>query len=125
MPVQGVGVRGPAGVLGHQGLGRGCRGVRGALGVVGGLGAGPHWVPFQGPITPTGRVYGAWGVGSFKRSAGGMGCVRDHWGGRWTGRLTTWDPSTGLQHIHWQGVGGMRGCQGCRDIGAIRGFKGC
>ena len=64
------GVRGYHGALGAcRGVGesggvggwQGCRGIRGPVrdvGVAGRLGAQPHWVPVQGPRTPTGSPWG-------------------------------------------------------------------
>ena len=45
---------------GQQGVGRirGPVGGVGSSGVAGGLGAQPHWVPVQGPSTPTGFPWG-------------------------------------------------------------------
>ena len=51
--------------------------------------------PSPGPSTPTGRGVGVRGL------AGGVGGVMGHWGGRWTGSLTTLGPSPGPQQSHW------------------------
>ena len=37
--------------------------------------------------------------------AGGVGGIGVHWGGRWTGRPTTFGPSPGSQYSHWFPLG--------------------
>ena len=51
----------------------------------------------QGASRGLGRVGASEGVGAIR----GVRGIRGYWGGRWTGRLATLDPSRGSQHSHW------------------------
>ena len=80
---------------------RGCWGVRGGLGLAGSVGAKmPAWVSVA-----SGAPRGVGGSGAIRRDWGLAGGVGWHWGGRWTGSLTTLGPSLGSQHSHWFPLG--------------------
>ena len=88
---------GLGGVRGVLRAGGECRysGARRGMG-----GKREHW----GLIGVLGVIWGigrSWGC----RSVRGLGVSGMHWGGKWTGSLTTLGPSPGSQHSHWFSLG--------------------